>query len=150
MKNNFSVLYPMIMGNHLYQFFGSMKIHGTHLNFSKSYIFFLALDRRHKPVTCNALWELFKMADNRKLIDAKQPLSFINKPSHNYRIVLLLKNLSGKIGGNLTWSQQCSKKFLPLSDQAKTKVKSFAKSHNHTQIVNSQPITRSSCNTHKQ
>lgn len=43
------------------------------------------------------------MADNRKLIDAKQPLSFINKPSHNYRIVLLLiKNLSGKIGGNLT------------------------------------------------
>lgn len=42
------------------------------------------------------------MADNRKLIDAKQPLSFINKPSHNYRIVLLLKNLRGKIGGNLT------------------------------------------------
>ena len=27
-----------------------------------------------------------------------------------------------------------------ISDQVKTKVKSFAKSHNHTQIVNSHPI----------
>ena len=38
-------------------------------NFSKSY-FFLGT-RSHKQVTCDALWEPFKMADNRKLKDAK-------------------------------------------------------------------------------
>ena len=36
--NNFSVPYPEIMGNHLKQFFGSMKIHGKPLLFLLMYM----------------------------------------------------------------------------------------------------------------
>ena len=44
---------------------------------------FLALEAINWPVTFNALWKWFKTANNGKLIDAKQPYSFIYKPSHN-------------------------------------------------------------------
>ena len=43
----------------------------------------------HKAVTCNALCEQFKMADNRKLIDVKQHFSFVNESIHHQRIALL-------------------------------------------------------------
>lgn len=37
------------------------------------------------------------MAENRKLIDTKQPFSFVFKPSNNQRTALLVKNLNVKI-----------------------------------------------------
>ena len=46
-------------------------------NFSKSY--FCLGTRSHKQVTCDALWEPFKMADNRKLKDAKQHFTLMCK-----------------------------------------------------------------------
>ena len=51
----------------------------------------------HKPAMCNALSKWLKMAENRKLIDAKQPFSFVFKPSNNQRTAQLVKNLSVKI-----------------------------------------------------
>lgn len=40
---------------------------------------------------CNALSKWLKMAENRKLIDTKQPFSFVFKPSNNQRTALLVK-----------------------------------------------------------
>ena len=52
-------------------FFGSMNFHGNPPQFCKVMYFFLGTGS-HKPVTCNVLWERFKMGNDRKLIDAKQ------------------------------------------------------------------------------
>ena len=45
-------------------------------------IFFLGPES-HKPVTFNALWKQFKMANNREMIDANQRFSFIYNLSYN-------------------------------------------------------------------
>ena len=68
MEHNFLVPCPEIMGNHLQQFFGSVKIHGSPppkcFQFFKVSYFFLAPDA-------------IKMADDKKLIDTKQHFNFI-------------------------------------------------------------------------
>ena len=59
------------MGTHLLNvfYFGSHTLY-----------FFLLGAESHKPVTFNALWKQFKMANNRKMIDANQRFSFIYNP----------------------------------------------------------------------
>ena len=84
MENNFSLIpYPefeTIRDN----FFGSVEIHLNPplkcFQFWKSYIFFLGPESHKTSITFNALWKQFKMANNRKMIDANQRFSFVYNP----------------------------------------------------------------------
>ena len=89
MKNNIFRFRAQRSWKTIRNIFGSVKIHGnpTHLvnvfNFESHTLYIFFGPESHKRVTFNALWKQFKMANNRKIIDANQRFSLIYNPSYN-------------------------------------------------------------------